>query len=69
MQTRRRSFYEAWVNIIVGLVLSLTLNYIVLIFEGLKPTLIGMGWLAIVMTVASFIRQYTLRRIFNWWDQ
>ncbi len=68
MQTRRRSAYEAVINIVIGLLLSVLLNYAVLRLEGLPVTWSGMGWLAIVMTIASFVRQYTLRRLFNWWD-
>jgi putative flippase GtrA len=68
MQTKRRSAFEAVVNIGVGLVLSVLLNYLVLYIEGLDVTWHGMGILALVMTVASFVRQYVLRRIFNRWD-
>ena len=69
MQTRKRSVYEAVINIVVGLGLSVLLNFTVLRYQGLDVTWSGMGWLAVVMTIASFARQYTLRRIFNWFDQ
>lgn len=68
MQSRRRSIYEAGVNIAVGLGLSVVLNFSVLRYQGLSVTWAGMGWLAIIMTIVSFMRQYALRRFFNWWD-
>jgi hypothetical protein len=68
MQTRKRSVYEAVINIVVGLGLSVLLNFTVLRYQGLEVTWSGMGWLAIVMTIASFVRQYALRRMFNWFD-
>lgn len=69
MQTRRRSVYEAVINIAIGLGLSVLLNFAVLRYQGLDVTWSGMGWLAAIMTAASFVRQYCLRRVFNWWDQ
>lgn len=69
MQTRRRSIYEAVINILVGITLSVVLNFAVLKYQGHDVTWSGMGWLAGILTIASFVRQYCLRRIFNWWDQ
>lgn len=69
MQSRRRSIYEAGVNIAVGLGLSIWLNFSVLRYQGLEVTWTGMSGLAIVLTIASFVRQYCLRRLFNWGDR
>ena len=68
MQTRRRSAYEAWLNIGVEIGLQFTLSFVVLRFQGLDVTWLSMTWFAGIMTIASFIRQYLLRRLFNWWD-
>lgn len=68
MQSKKRSALEALVNIGAGLILSVLLNYFILRIEGHDVSWGGMGALAVVMTIASFARQYILRRIFNGWD-
>lgn len=67
-QTRRRSVYEAWINIIVGIAIQFFVSYAVLKAQGLAVTWSGMGQYALVMTAVSFVRQYCLRRVFNLWD-
>ncbi len=58
-QSHRSSIAEAWTNIAVGLGLQTG----VLALIGLPPTTIGP--IAIIMTILSIARSYTIRRIFN----
>lgn len=67
-QTRKRSLIESLANIAVGMTFAILLNYVVLWHQGYKVNWIDMSWLGLIMTIASFIRSFTLRRIFNWWD-
>jgi hypothetical protein len=69
MQTRRRSVIEACTNILVGLGLSIVVNYYWLLMEGHEITWAEMTRLGVVMTILSFARSYVLRRIFNQWDK
>lgn len=64
-QNRRMSAAEAVFNIVVGLVLSVVLNYLVLSYFGYPVRWHEMSWLAFIMTIASFARSYLIRRWFN----
>lgn len=62
MQTRLESLVEAFINCIVGYLVSFTANAIILPMVGIPVTvkqnlLIGAG-----MTVVSVARQYAIRR-------
>lgn len=68
MQSRRASLIEATANTAVSFVLATGLNWFFLwAFTG--SGMLTQGAAAVVMTVTftaiSFVRQYTLRRIFN----
>lgn len=67
MQSKRRSAYEAIANIFVGLVYAFIINYALLHVTWSNVTSQAF-WMTIWFTLASFIRQYVMRRLFNWWD-
>jgi len=67
-QTKKRSFIEAWVNVIVGLGISILLQRLLFPLYGWDITLDHNIQLSLIFTVFSVIRSYGLRRMFNWWD-
>lgn len=67
MQTKKQSRNEAIVNIIVGLIYAFIINYILLQFPFASKAAQA-GWITALFTFASFVRQYYMRRFFNWWD-
>lgn len=67
-QTRRGSLLEVTGNLIVGSVISWLLTYFVLPWGwGLHPSPHGAVGIVALYTVASMVRQYALRRAFEWW--
>jgi hypothetical protein len=55
-------------NIAAGIAIQFSLSFVVLRLQGLDVTWSSMSWYAGIMTIASFVRQYGIRRFFNWWD-
>ncbi len=66
MQSRRGSFIEAIVNVLVGFGLATLANMLVIPVLGYDITLNDSMGIAFVLTFVSIARSYTLRRIFNW---
>lgn len=66
MQKKSHSFYEAVANISVGLLVSAALTYYALPLWGLEPEITEAVEITILYTVASLVRTYGLRRVFNW---
>lgn len=64
-QTHLESVIEATINIVVGLGLSLAGNWAYLAWCGFDVNWHQMSGLAVFMTVISFVRSLTLRRVFN----
>lgn len=64
-QPRSMSVLEAITNTLVGLGLALALNLFILPLFGLYPTLLKALEISVVFTVASIVRSYTLRRLFE----
>ena len=64
-QTRLGSFVEAWVNVIVGFVISLGCNWLILPAFGFQITLSQNLSIGCIMTAVSIARSYILRRVFN----
>lgn len=68
-QSRWHSAIEAATNIVVGVAVSWVLTYTVLPFYGYAPSIGQATEITGIFTVASMIRSYGLRRIFNRWHQ
>lgn len=66
MQTRKRSWREAWSNIFIGYAINFSANLILLPLFGFKSlTLEKNLWLGFIYTGISLIRSYCIRRWFN----
>lgn len=65
MQSRLFSFIEAWAGTAIGFVVSLVLSYIVYPMFGHTFTFMENVWIVLIFTVASVIRGYVVRRVFN----
>lgn len=65
-QKPRHSFLEACIGTAIGYVVAFVLNYTVLRFWGFKPDIVDTFWITNVFTIASVIRGYYVRRLFNW---
>lgn len=50
----------------IGYIIAFVLNYWVLRFFGFKPNLVETFWLTNIFTIASVLRGYYVRRLFNW---
>ena len=65
-QTRRGSMIETGVNLVVGFGISWILNLVVLPWFGYHPSTDALLSLGLIFTLASIVRQYVLRRLFEW---
>ena len=68
-QSKKRSVAEAMTNTIGGYFLSLLVQLIVYPFFGATFTLNQNLQLGGIFFVVSFIRGYTVRRLFSWLDR
>ena len=66
MQSKRNSFIETIVGTLIGFIVSLILTMIVLPLHGLQPTTFDSISITAIFTVASIIRGYYVRRLFNY---
>lgn len=66
-QSRRHSFLEAWLHILVGLGVSLAANAFFFPLFGWKISAGQNFALGVIYTVISLVRSYLLRRAFNRW--
>lgn len=66
-QSRRHSLVEAVANIAVGFVVSLGITAVVMPAFGNQVTLSENFAITAIFTVASLVRAYALRRLFNRW--
>lgn len=64
-QSRRASMWEAVTNIAVGFVVSMILQAVVLPAYGHHITLSQNFQITVIFTVASLLRSYGVRRVFN----
>ena len=64
-QTRRHSALEAAANILIGFIVSLILTALVLPAYGHPVTLSQNVQITLIFTMASLLRSYGLRRLFN----
>jgi hypothetical protein len=70
MQTRLQSVLEAKLNLLVGFGASWATNVWVVpwLFGVQMNAKQGLG-IVVLFSVISLIRQYSLRRLFNYWEQ
>lgn len=64
-QSRTASLAEAGVNVVVGYVIALALQIAMFPLFGLHADLAGHAGIAMLFTVASLARSFTLRRLFQ----
>lgn len=65
-QTRKGAAIETGVNLVVGFAMAWGINFAVLPVFGMHPTMAALWGLGGVFTVASIVRQFFLRRLFEW---
>ena len=65
MQRKSHSALEVVANLLTGIVISWLLTFYVLPVFGLHPSVSEASFITLIFTVASIIRSYTLRRLFN----
>lgn len=66
-QQRVHSLLEAVINTVVGYLVAFTLQLLVFPLVGIDITVQVNIILSTIFTIASLIRSYVLRRIFNRW--
>ena len=65
MQTKKESLLESGINILVGFVVALIIGIGIFKITGIKATYTQNLMSTTLFTIASFIRQYIIRRWFN----
>jgi O-antigen/teichoic acid export membrane protein len=65
MQTKRQSIVESATNTGSGFLLSYGLGFVVFPLFGHSFAAHEIGWITLIYTVASVVRNYVLRRMFN----
>lgn len=66
MQTRKQSLFEAIINVMVGLGVSMALNFAIFPAFGWHISLQQNLTLGVIYTIVSIARSYCLRRFFNY---
>ena len=64
-QSRKHSMAETMTSIVIGFAVSMAIQAVVLPAFGHQITLAQNFWITCIFTVASVVRGYALRRIFN----
>ena len=65
MQTKRQSFIEASLNIVIGYIVAIVGQIVVFPWFDIDVTLGDQLGIGAIFTVISLARSYCLRRIFN----
>lgn len=65
MQSKKMSGLEAAVNLVLGYIISVLLLYTIMPLYGYHPDFSTSNQMVLWFTIASFIRSYGLRRLFN----
>lgn len=65
MQTRRSSFIEALINVVIGYGISFMANALVLPHFGFHITVTQNLLIGLIFTIISIVRSYCIRRWFN----
>jgi len=68
-QSRKGSAIEAIVNIMIGLIVSYVANHLVFPHYGFTPSPRQNVEITAIFTVISFVRSYSVRRLFNHYRQ
>jgi len=66
MQSRRGSFVESLVNVLIGYLVAVGSQVIIFPLFGLHIPLRDNFIMGLWFTVISILRSYSLRRFFNW---
>lgn len=66
MQTKLQSLFEAFANILIGMVVAFVGQLIVFPALGMAVRLDQNVKITVAFTVISLLRSYGLRRLFNW---
>lgn len=64
-QTKKGSFFEAWMNVAVGFGINFLGNIFLLPLFGLHPSVSAALGIGVLFTIISVARSYILRRWFN----
>ena len=64
-QSRWWSIYETLANVVTGFLMGVTINVLVLPLFGYPVSFVHALDITAIFTVATTVRSYTLRRIFN----
>lgn len=66
-QSRKHSFIEAWVNILIGFWINYVANLLIFPLFGFHISLPDNLWMGVIYTGISLVRSYFIRRYFNGW--
>lgn len=65
-QTKKGSFIEAWMNVLIGFLINFTANMVFLPMFGFTTLTATKAFgIGCVFTVISVVRSYVMRRVFN----
>lgn len=64
-QSKLESFIEAITNTVVGFIISAIIQYLVFKYYGIHLDLVSNFIIISTFTVASVLRSYIIRRVFN----
>jgi len=64
-QSRRGSFVEAWINVLIGFTINFMANLVIFPIFGWQISVMENLGLGVVYTAISVARSYAIRRWFN----
>jgi hypothetical protein len=64
-QSRRASFAESLANLVAGYVIALLVQIVTFPMFGMRPSLGDNLAIGAIFSIASVLRSYALRRVFN----
>jgi hypothetical protein len=65
MQSRKSSFYEACINVLIGFWINFFANLVILPMVGFHITVSQNLYIGLLYTIVSVARSYVIRRWFN----
>ena len=65
MQTKKDSILETIANTVVGFLINIAVAFVILPLYGMEEDFTKSLEITLIFTVASFVRNYIVRRIFN----
>jgi predicted membrane protein len=65
MQTKKHSHYEVLTNQILGIVIGWLIVYFIFPLMGVETNYIHATASTVIFFISSYIRSYTVRRLFN----